>query len=426
MKRTLAIILLAGLVLGLFGCNKQQTETPAQTGNQPYIFEYAVKNPMAYPDYTFDHEPTTDELRQMAVKAMRDMLSIEWCTGKFMMYTKIGAVSEKIYTYAPEVTYAGLPYSNGNSNIFTWFEYYNPQTGMLEFEGTGYDLNEALGNTCTGSIMWGWATVCDSIDGDFTNYQMTQLHGCIPVGDYTYPANVNSYLDYGTDVIIDQNGEETILEAYALCLPADGLTSSPQNHGMMVIEPAHVVRNADGSINTEESYLIIQDQRAGVATAEYTVEVNGENQYYTGRTYAKFTFQKLLDQDYIPCTTAEFAGTEKYVKPDVQFATADGSECTDLSQLLMGNLTCNYPMCIIKTILVDSEGNETQIAMKFLDKVDVKNGKARDYAMGNYSDVLDSQILAEYLEEGKTYTLRLDVTASNGEIYSPVSFTVTG
>ena len=425
MKKVVAMVLLLALAFGLFGCDKQ-AEAPVETGNQPYIFEYAVKNPMQYPDYTFDHEPTTDELREMAVKGMRDMLSIEWCTGKFMMYTKTGAVSSKIYTYAPEVTYAGLPYSNGNSSIFNWFEYYNPETGMLEFDGDGYDLNTTLGNTCTGSIMWGWSVVCHTLGGDFTNYQMTQLHGCIPVGDYTYPASINSYLDYGTDLIIDQNGEDKILECYALCLPADGLTSSPQNHGMMIIEPAHVVRNEDGTINAEESYLIIQDQRANVGDAAYTIEVDGENQYFTGRTYAKFTFQKLLDQDYIPCTTAEFAGTEPYEKPDVQFVTTSGAACGNLTELITGTLTCNYPMCIIKAILVDADGNEQEIAKKYLDKVDVRDGTARNFQMGNYSDVLDSRILEGSLESGKTYTLRLDVTASTGQIYRPVAFTVNG
>lgn len=430
MKRIVAMILLLCMVFALPGCGKQQAATPDQTqieeGNQLYYYDYAVKNPMQYPDYTFDHEPTTDELRQMAVKAMRDMLSIEWCTPYFLMYNKTGAASSKTYTHAPNVTYAGLPYTNGDSAIWNWFEYYNTETGMLEFPGDGYELNDTLGNTCTGSIMWGWATVCDSLDGNYNNFEMTKMHGCIPLGDIQYPDWVDTFEDYSTALVIDENGEDVILEAYALCLPADGLSSYPQDHGMMVIEPAYVVRNADGSINADESYLIIQDQRGGAGDAAYTIEVNGENQYFSGRTYAKFTFQKLLDQDYIPCSTAEFLGLKPYTAREVQVTTMSGGECTSLNDLMTSTMTSNYPICIIKTILVDADGNETQVAMKFLDKKDVRKGTARKYPMSNYSDVLDSKVLNEYLTQGQTYTLRLDVTVSSGEVITPVSFTVTG
>lgn len=194
---------------------------------------------------------------------------------------------------------------------------------------------------------------------------------------------------------------------------------------MMVIEPAYVVRNEDGSINADESYLIIQDQRGGAGDAAYTHEIDGENHYFSGRTYAKFTFQKLLDQDYIPCSTAEFLGTKPYTAREVKFTTANGQACQDLNGLMAGTVESNYPMCILRTVVVDAEGNETQLAVKFLDKKDVRKGTARKYSMGNYSDVLSSKILEESLTPGQTYTLRLEVTVSTGEIITPVSFTLT-
>lgn len=433
MKRTVAIILLLCMVFALPGCGKEQTpatepqQAQVEEGNQLYYYDYKVTNPMQYPDYTFDHEPTTDELRQMAVKAMRDMLTIEWCTPHFLMYNKVGAASGKTYTHAPGVTYAGLPYTNGDSAIWNWYEYYNTETGVLEFPGDGYALNDTLGNTCTGSIMWGWATVCDSLDGNYNNFEMTKLHGCIPLGAIWYPDFIDTFADYSTALVIDDNGEDVILEAYALCLPADGLASYPQDHGMMVIEPAHVVRNEDGSINADESYLIIQDQRGGAGDAAYTQEVNGEKHYFSGRVYAKFTFQQLLDQDYIPCSTAEFLGLKPYTPREVTVTTTDGTgEVKDFNGFVTATLNCSYPMCILRTVLVDAEGNETQVAVKYLDKKDVRKGTARKYPMSNYSDVLDSRMLEQYLESGKTYTLQLEVTVSSGEILTPISFEITG
>lgn len=428
MKKTVAIILLLCMVLALFGCGKEQparSAEPVVEGNQLYKYDYTVTNPMKYPDYSFDHEPTTDELRQMAVQAMYDMLTIEWCTPAFLMYNKTGAASGKTYTHAPGVTYAGLPYTNGDSAIWNWYDYYDQETGVLNFPGDGYALNDTLGNTCTGSIMWGWSVVCDSLDGNYNNYEMTKMHGCIPLGDIQYPDWVDTFADYSTALIIDENGEDVILEAYALCLPADGVASYPQDHGMMIIEPAHVVRNEDGSINAEESYLIIQDQRGGAGDAAYTHEVNGEKHYFSGRTYAKFTFQKLLDQDYIPCSTAEFLGLKPYTAREVKFTTVSGAECQSINDMMSGTLESNYPMCILRTVLVDAEGNETQLAVKYLDKRDVRKGTARKYSMGNYSDVLDSKVLEENLTPGQTYTLRLDVTVSTGEIITPITFTLT-
>lgn len=423
MKKVVAILLLLTLAISLFGCGAKPEQTA--TGNQLYLSDYTVTNPMQVPDYTFDHEPTPDEMRQMAVKAMRDMLSIEWCTPKFMMYRKTGAAGGKDYTYAPGVTYAGLPYTNGDSAIWNWFDFYNTETGVLEFEGDGYAFNDVLGNTCTGSIMWGWSVVCDSLDGDYTNFQMTRAHGCIPLGDITYPEFIDTFNDYSTALIIDQNGDDVILEAYALCLPADGLSSHPQDHGMMVIEPAHVVRFEDGSIDPEESYLIIQDQRGGVGAASYTIEENGEKHYYTGRTYAKFTFQELLDQDYIPCTTAEFAGLKPYTKASVEFDNG-GAEVTDLKSLMMGTVKSSYPICNIRAIAVDDAGNEVQVGTKYLTKREVRNGTARECPMSYCTDKINASVMEDALEAGKTYTLRLEVTASTGESFTPVSFTVTG
>lgn len=433
MKKIVALFLMLVMVFSMAACTEETpattdaTEDVQETGNQLYYHDYKVSNPMQYPDYTFDHEPTTDELRQMAVKAMRDMLTIEWCTPQFLMYNKVGSASGKTYTHAPGVTYAGLPYTNGDSAIWNWYEYYNTETGVLEFPGDGYALNETLGNTCTGSIMWGWATVCDSLDGNYNNYEMTKLHGCIPLGDIQYPDYIDTFADYSTALIIDENGEDVILEAYALCLPADGVASYPQDHGMMIIEPATVVRNEDGSINADESYLIIQDQRGGAGDAAYTHEINGEKQYFSGRTYAKFTFQQLLDQDYIPCSTAEFLGLKPYTAREITVTTIDGTgEVKDFNGFATATLNSNYPMCILRTVLVDAEGNETQVAVKFLDKRDVRKGTARKFSMGKYSDVLDSKVLEQYLEAGQTYTMRLDVTVSTGEVITPISFQITG
>lgn len=418
MKRFLTMILLAALCLGLVACGeksgKQEADVPEVTLSEAQL--YAVPDPMEYPVYTFDHAPTTDELRQMAVEAMRDMLSIQWCTPKFMTYQKVGAVSEKQFSYVPEINLCGLPYTNGDAAIFNFFEYYDTTTGQLNFPGDGDEFNVIIGNTCTGSIMWAWSTVCDSLTGVYDNYHMTYLNKCYPVGDYVTPNSIDSYLQYGTDRICEDNGKERILESYAQCLPADGLSSSPKNHGMMVISPAHVVRNADGTINGEESYLEIQDQRSGTGNVFYKqVDEAGNEYHYSGRTYHKYSFDQLFAEWYIPVTTAEFMGTDPYKAASVTYKPTNPNFDT-VEGMLSGSVTSNFPICIMKVVLCDADGNETLLSRKYMDKTHVKSGQARDCSLVELRSGLAQEGYESHMKSGKQYTVELKVTVSTGEV----------
>lgn len=426
MKKFVVWSLLLALSLGLCGCGEKSAagseKVPEATLSEAEL--YCVPDPMEYPVYTFDHAPTTDELRQMAVKAMADMLSIQWCTPKFITYQKTGAVSGKQFSYVPEINFCGLPYTNGDSAIFNFFEYYDTATGQLNVPGDGDDFNKLLGNTCTGSIMWAWSTVCDSLTGIFDNYHMTYLNKCYPVGNYEMPNSIDSFLQYGTDRICQDNGKEVILESYAKCLPADGLSSSPKNHGMMVISPAVVVRNADGTIDADNSYLEIQDQRAGTGTVFYLQTDQAGNEYhYSGRTYKKYTFNQLYAEWYIPVTTAEFMGMEPYREATVTH-TPNNPNYATVEEMLSGMLSCNFPMCIIKVVLSDEQGNDTLLARVYLDKLHVKSGEARNFTMAELRSAVDEADYTQYMKKGKTYTVRLDVTVSTGEVVTVAQQTV--
>ena len=418
MKRYLIVGLLLALCLNMAACGAKKAakepEVPEVTLSEAQL--YHVPDPMAYPIYTFDQAPTTDELRQMAVKAMRDMLSIQWCTPKFMTYQKVGAVSEKQFSYVPEINLCGLPYTNGDAAIFNFFEYYDTTTGQLNFPGDGDEFNQIIGNTCTGSIMWAWSTVCDSLTGVYDNYHMTYLNKCYPVGDYVAPNSIDSYLQYGTNQICLDNGKEVMLQSYAKCLPADGLSSSPKNHGMMVISPAHVVLNADGTINGAESYLEIQDQRAGTGNVFYTQTDDAGNTYhYSGRTYQKYTFDQLYAEWYIPVSTAEFLGLEPYAEATVTHVPTTPDYDT-VEGMFSGVINSNFPICIVKVMLTDEAGNATMLSRAYLDKTHVKSGEARSYTLGQLRSEVTPEVYEAHMKSGKAYTLSLEVTVSTGEV----------
>ena len=431
MKKIFVILLAALTVLSMVACGSEDSKA-----TEPEITGFIVPQPMTErPSYAVSENPTPQELRETAVRAMRDMLSIQWTTPNSFMYNKTGAVSEKDYRYEPETIYCGLPYADGQTNLYVWLEYYDYRSGQLRMEGDGQWLNDTLGNTCAGSLMWAWSTVCDSLTGKFVNTSMVPVYGCIPVGSYTCPAfgYMDEYYDYPTEKICQENGLQVMFESYAQIRMADAVTSTIPEHTMMATVDAVVVRNADGTIDGEQSYIMVQDQAAGTGTTastfyEYTGE-DGNIYHYTGRTgpiELKCTFLWLWEKGYIPVTTAEFLGQEPYARAEVTFSA---ETCGSAEEMYGGTLTSNYPMCMLKLIATDENGKETVLHTVYFDRKDVEgsapgmmDGKARNYKFSGDRMLIDSAL--QKLEAG-TYTVTAEATASTGDVFNPVTFTYT-
>ena len=209
MKKTLCIILCFVMIAAFAGCDKQ----------------YKVPNPTQYPDYTFEGTPDSMELRLTAVKAMKDILSIQWCTDHVITYKKNGPVSGKQFLHEPGYTFAGVLYSSASSGLFQFLEYYNPETGLLEYPGTADELKLDLGSSCADTLLWAWSTVCNSVKGGFYPVMMVPANGYIPVGNYTIREYVSSFNEMPSYAIIDDTPKDVILDAYAQCLPADAIIS---------------------------------------------------------------------------------------------------------------------------------------------------------------------------------------------------------
>ena len=445
MKKVISLLLIAMMLFGLVACGgdaaeggSKETTAATTVATEPAETErpmpsFLVPSPMTErPMYTVSENPTIEELRQTAVQAMHDMLSIQWSTEVTIDYNKTGAVSHKDYHYEPETIYNGLPYADGQTNLYVFLEYYDERSGLLMMEGDGQWLNQYLGNTCAGSLMWAWSTVCDSLTGKYVNTSMVPAYGCLPVGPYTYP-DFNFLKEYKEDagkvstaMICSYNGLEVMLESYAAIKMADAITNSKSEHTMMVIEDATVVRDSEGNINPAQSYVILQDQAAGTGNTastfyEYNDPNDGTLHHYTGRTgpiAVKMTFMELFNATYIPVTTAEFLGLEEYVKPEVKFTKADA---TTVDELLSGTVTSNYPMCMFKVIATSESGRETEVHHVYFNRVDVQgsepglfDGKARNFKISGERIAIQEGL--ESLAAGN-YTITFEVTEPNGEVF---------
>lgn len=400
MKKFLCITLCILMLAAFAGCNKQ----------------YKVPDPIQYPDYTFEATPNSMDLRLTAVKAMKDILSIQWCTDHVITYKKNGPVSGKQFLHEPGYTYAGVLYSSASSGLFQFLEYYDRETGLLTYAGSADELKLDLGSSCADTLLWAWSTVCNSVKGGFYPVMMVPANGYIPVGNYTIKEGISSFNEMPSYAIIDSVPKEVMLDAYAQCLPADAIISNPKNHAMMVIEPAIVVKNADGSINPDESYLMIQDQRGGNGAVFYEVEENGHTLNFSGRTSAKVTFAKLYEDDYIPLTAAEFIGEKPYDKATV--SVTEGVDSIDA--LMNAQVESNYPLAVINLVITDKKGTQT-VADRVLFNGSSESGVPKKCALNTVDGIFEFTGSA-YDISGNT--VAIEVVVSTGERFTPITFTI--
>lgn len=366
-----------------------------------------VPNPLQRPDYTFDHAPSIDEMRQMAIRAMHDLLSVQWCTDRKIAHSKTGAVGGKRFIYEAHITHAGLPYTNGGKGLFQFMEYYDQESGALRFYDSPEAFNNQIGCTCAGGVMWGLSSVCHTLNGAYINFNMTPKFGCYPVGDYHIDGDIENLRDHHTSLIIQENGVDKIIDAYTKIQPADAVTSSDKDHTMMCIDYPVVVRKDDGTIDLNQSYVMIQDQRGGFKDGFYTVRQDDNLLHYSGRTAFQYTFQMLLDQFYIPLTTAEFLGKEPYQTAQVNFCGNATKE-----ELAFGTVSSNYPMAVIKLILTKNNGQKVMLDRYLFDRYDPHTGLARSFPL---------ERMANAIQSAQGRTLEVEVTTSNGEVLIPVS-----
>lgn len=411
MKKFICLLLITVSVLSLVACGEPE---PAQVTTEPTApqAEGIAPHPLQRKEYIPTEGGTPEELREIAVQAMLDSLSIQWNTDKFFYYQKRVGLTGKKYTFSPENVFAGLPYTDGASGLQQWLEFYDQESGLFSWPDTGTELDVNLGNSCASAVYASWHTVCNSLTKGATTYNMVQRHGALPVGPYTYDPNLDSVADYTTDLICADNGKEIMFQSYAAILPADGLVSTPDAHAVMARYAAHVEYLADGSIDGDKSYVVIMDQRAGNGSYFY-VEMDGDVEtLHSGRTYAEYTFNELWELSYIPCCPAEFKGLDPYETPEVSYS---GSTPATVDDLMKGSVTSNYPIAVTRLVLVAPDGEETLLSRVLIRNYDIATGKAKNVPVLDMSAGLTEQA---YLDAGEGYTLRVVAILYNGQIYN--------
>ena len=126
-----------------------------------------------------------------------------------------------------------------------------------------------------------------------------------------------------------------MFESYALMKPADGVGCN--GHVRMNAALPTVVRNEDGTIDGDQSYVLMTEQVCYVDIPNH-LRIAPDGTHYTAQGFVniKYSFKNLFDTSYIPFTFAEFQDPSKVEVAKVRLAVEP--------ELKMEVLTSNYPI----------------------------------------------------------------------------------
>ena len=426
MKKFLAIFLSILTVVSLFGCTAN--ETPPETTEAKDYSEYAgiVEDPKTWYDEFMalpiaSEDMTEDELRQLCADAFKANLSFTWTPTQDIV-NQFTLLEKTHDTFLPKgLAYSGLFYNNNvaSGNLWKVLNYYDKETGAVDIEAMGSTCLAVLSSACANGALQGWNRVSNSSNlHGMDSYKLGQSN-IVLVGPYTYvPHNYSFMPGDGTLQIIADNGEQVMCESYAAMKTADGLYSSSSWHVMMCSATPVVQRLPDGSINVEESYLLVHEQRAeGTKSDDLNyLQSNRAVMRPLGTVDNKYTFRQLLEKGYVPFTLKELTG-EDPVEPGKAWlgsqteALENGLDLT-ADELFGKILYTNYALCTVEIQVKNADG---EVLLRY----DSGLQTAPTTYSTSLSGALNAERLAPYAD-GKN-TVHIYARLANGELLEAFS-----
>ena len=401
MRKLLCAMMALVMLLGLCACggNEQtppETTVPAAPKEktnvaQPLTWEQINAIPIA------NDSMTEEQLRQICLDTFRLQLTFGWTPSVNTDYNS--GMSDKTF-YKGQV-YGGPPYQSGRfGNIYKWMYFYDEENGMLDLSG-GQDTLAKICNQCTGGAITGWGRVVNSAKYAGTN-EITEAHGCLRVGPYTYDDSVVGYGMRDTYAICADNGAPTMWESYAALKPADGIVNFKNSDTggaghVRMVSAINVVRNSDGTVNGLQSTLTYLDQWAVYSDA---TQSNGIPYEVEGGVDVVMTFMDVFSNGYLPFTYAELIGQNPVEKAEVTLSVSgDSIKTADLSRAM---LKSNYIMSDITVSITDTSGKEvyhndailytTLMPFEAMMNVAAPKSVLDQYADGNHTITVSSRV----------------------------------
>ena len=284
-----------------------------------------------------------EELRRIAIDYMKAMANVVWTAGSRIDYS----FNNESLIYEPGQSYVGMIYNNCRNGLENFCEALN-EDGVYRLEDVGWDT--APGNSCATSIRHAWQMICPDVEYQYSVdmmpwYPETHVQ---PVGDIDWSLYDGSNT---AESILPNTDKQVILEAYAQAQPADGFMRYLGNkggHALMVTLPPVVVRNADGTINAEESFVYLTDQNNKMNTFRQFPS--------TWKVDRQVSFEKAYADGWLPVTLKELrTGNAPAALFEVLRQPTAGALAT--GQFADTTVRCNY--CLV-TVQMDLRADNAE------------------------------------------------------------------
>jgi len=354
LKKLLPIILVLGLLISIAGCTGDNTQKT---------------------------EPATDAQilavrREQVVAYMREMMSFLWKSDVDITYSKNNNTtgvendeeSNLVHIVAGRI-YQGMPYTHGSGSFASFVSYASQQDekGVYTISGlsaenlSGEDgkgiYMSRIGNDCADAVFWAWSQVSSTIKFRKT-YYMTEINGCIPVGEYKL-----EYTDKTKDRLADsericlENGEAVMYEAYAHLQMGDSVVKTTEGHAMMISE-VKVTRDENGMVIPSRSFVKIIEQTSGVIQKEKVVynETLKADVYQCGNVDKVMTFVDLFNSRYLPVTCKELIDASPVAVEEVK----DSESTYGVDNMFTGTFTSPYRISHVTVTISDGSGKVVQ------------------------------------------------------------------
>ncbi len=385
--------------------------------NMVGVEENVTLTKCAWRDNSAEPLPEKEQaLRDKVEQAMYDMGTQEWTVSQTLYHDCTCSLSGCHGAYSAGITFIGLPYNHKGGNLER-FMYCQDENGVMKdwvYDQAAFDGFDAyIGNDCSTAILHAWWTVSNSVDFLRTRFQNPAYRGrelgVIPVGNWAHEEYLGTY---NSKPYIEATGEEAVYESYAQVHKGDALFYNPEDVGghtkMAASEPV-IVRNMDGSINPDFSYILTSEQGAG---EQYDAEANTIT---TWKLRSKMTFANLLYHEALPITCEELlTGEMEPVELTVE-NTVDGR-----MGMVTGIVKTNYYLNSVTLTVTDSKGNVTAEKVMFPSAGRYYDAASNDTLIRNFVNSFDLASFSTALQGtqyqmGETYDYTITASLATGD-----------
>ena len=370
----------------------------------------------------YEMDENVAKLRDTVVAAMYKMGTIKWTTSQDLYHDCHCLLSVCHGAYKQGQLHIGIPYNHYSTTYERFIACFDENNVAADWVYTlpaieGFDTY--FGNDCSGAVQAAWWTVSNTTDVRYCeNMQpIRSRFGCIAVGQWPSDVEVLSGETSYKKVISLMSLEEWY-EAYAQVRRGDAYVNLGKdgNHTRMAQEDPVIVRDENGVIDGDYSYIITIEQGAPATMDPY---------FCSWRFDYKYTFKNLILGGYLPITCEELLTGE--MEP-VEVKVVGGTE--GRGGMTVGMVEANYNIDTVTLIIQDSQGN---VAFKHTLNPNAgyrSDWNATDMGIRNVALNFDlarfaTPLVNANLVRGESYSYSVNVLLSTGDVIAAVEGTFT-